>query len=246
MPPKKKKAGGKKKAAVAKLPKPIIPPDNKLPQLVAVDTTTATIMHSVSTGDIRTMDRLIAHYNMRKGLDSKDINGSTPIHLAVKKNDQNALLGVLKYESVDIDALELRVIGGYSALHHACLIGNDAKKIMEVLLEHGANPNIKSNSTIGETPLHLCCKNGFVPLAQMLLEKGAIGTVVDNFGNNPTQWASRYKQEYIIREVELPPAKTATADDLLKMALANNPKFIFNRIVEKKKGKGDKEKGQKK
>ena len=90
MGPKKKvgkKKGGKKKVK--------IPIDDKLPLLVATDTKVSAINHAVIEGDLSSLKRLVTHYNHGDALKQVDVNGSTPIHLAVKKNDYTMLEGIL-------------------------------------------------------------------------------------------------------------------------------------------------------
>lgn len=238
--------GKKKKKVVAK--KVEIPPDNKLPALFAADPRTTALLHTVTAGDVRSFDRLVNHYDYRQILSTVDVNGSTPIHIAARKNDPTTLGAILRYETIDINARELRIIGGQAAIHHACSGGPPLFRVLELLLVHGANANIKSESTIGETPLHICCKYGFAESARLLMKHGAVGTILDNFGNNAAFWAYQNRQEHMSRELDLPPQKTATAEDMLAMIKLNNPNFKFPALKKggKKKGAGKKEPGKKK
>jgi ankyrin repeat protein len=241
MPPKKKttkkpKKKGSRKALI------IIKEDNQLPPLH--DAKNTTIMFTVANSDIQSLNRLITHYDYGKYLSSTDINGSTVIHNAVKKRDMKMLTTLLSYNQVDLDALEGRIVGGHAAIHHACLDG--LSEILAELLKHGASVNIKSNSSVGETPLQICCKYGYINCAKQLLDAGASLETRDNFGNNASFWAYSNHQDVLIKELSLPPVKTATAEEFLALAKKRNPKFVLPSIKTKKKkskaGKSDKKK----
>lgn len=241
MPPKKKVAG-KKKKGVKKAPM-IIPLDTKLP--VLADTRNSVLVNSILTADTQSLSRLVAHYDYSSVLSSVDVNGSTPIHTAVQKNDPKVLQMLVDYQKINIDALEIYTVGGQSALHHACSNGKPA--VVQILLTAGANPNIKANSTIGETPLQICCKLGEIECAKLLIKAGALPETKDNFGNNSSFWASKYRQDALIRELNLPPSKSPTADEFLALLIKQNPRFTLPPIKAKKgKGKDDKKKGGKK
>lgn len=227
----------KKKLAKKKAPKKVvIPPDSKLPAIVAADPRNATLLHTITAGDIRSLNRLVTHYNYKPILNTVDVNGSTAIHIAAKKNDCTTLEAVLQYGTIDINAKEFRVIGGKGAVHIACYGGPLFMRLLELLLNNGANPNLKTDSTIGETPLHICCKFGFLEAGKLLMSHGATGTVLDNFGNNAAYWAYQNRQDQMTLSLDLPVAKAATAEDLLALMKLKNPKFKIPALTKKKKG----------
>ena len=61
-------------------------------------------------------------------------------------------------------------------------------EIVKVLLEQGADPNIK-NSVNGKTPLHIACDNTSSALIQLLLQHKANPALKDNFGRSATEMA---------------------------------------------------------
>jgi hypothetical protein len=240
MPPKKKggsvSSGGskkKKKKGSKKGGKTVIPNEIILPPITSPNY--AILNASVLARDSRTMDRLIAHYDYGKGILEVDVNGSTLIHQAVKRQDVAMLRHLLSYQQIPLDICESKSVGGHNALHHACLL-NDLS-IMEMLLQAGANPNMKSNNLTGETPLMLCCQYGYVSCAKLLLQYGASVDMKDNFGNNISFWAYEHNQLTLVRELNLPPMHTATADEYIKLLLQRNPNFILPTINKKKKKK---------
>ncbi|XP_071977559.1 ankyrin repeat and SOCS box protein 18 isoform X2 [Engystomops pustulosus] len=60
--------------------------------------------------------------------------------------------------------------GGRSPLHEACIGGHDT--CVQLLLEHGANPNHRSDD--GLAPLHLCDTKDSLRCAEILLQHGAL------------------------------------------------------------------------
>eukprot|EP01035_Chromulina_nebulosa_P024910 gene24910-32464_t len=167
MPPKKKPAAKKPKEKRKII---VIPPDSTLPKTVftAATARTSTMMHTVITSDIRSLSRLVAHYNFENVLKDVDVNGSTPIHIAVKMNDVDTVQKLLLLRKIDINALELRVVCGYAAIHYACL--NNSVPMLELLLQSGAD-------------------KGFIDCAKVLMKHGASLDITDNFKNNAAFWA---------------------------------------------------------
>jgi ankyrin repeat protein len=238
--PGKKKAGGKKKSAAKKAPL-VIPPDDKLPVLANLKN--SVIVNTISFADPQSVSRLIAHYDFGSALTTVDVNGGTPLHAAVRKDDAKMVQNLINYRTINIDALEIHAVGGQSALHLACLGGNT--HIVDALLKGGANPNIKSDSTIGETPLQLCCKLGAIECGRLLIKAGAHPEAKDNFGNNASFWASKYRQDAIIRDLNLPPTRSPTADEFLALMIKQNPRFTLPTVKVKTKAKSKDGKGKK-
>lgn len=145
---------------------------------------------------------------------------------------------------VDINKQELKIVGGYAAIHHACLEGNvDAIKL---LAEAGADLNIKCNNITGETPLHICCKLNKQACAKALLDSGASADTRDNFGNNATFWANSRENFEIVKVLGLAPSKSATPQEFLALTLERNKFFVLPSAHAKaKKGKKEGGKGKK-
>ena len=140
-----KKKGGKKKGvkkgggdadAAKKYEVPIILPPITAPRSQAVS-------FAVATSDCRSMIRMVQHYNYKDQLAVTDVNGSTPVHMAAKKGDLAMLKLLLSYRTIDPDMRELKVVGGYAAIHHACLEGHP--EAVALLADHGADLNIKAD-----------------------------------------------------------------------------------------------------
>lgn len=237
MPPKKKKTVKRKKKHIELPP---IKPDLTLPNIPS--SKGATLLYAVNSSDRDTVARLIYHYDYINELDTIDENGSTLIHLAVKRNDISMVNQLLQYQRINLDRIEKRAIGGYSALHHACLQNN--QQMTQLLLENGANPSIQSDSELGDSPLHLCCRMGFTATAAMLLRFGANATLKDNFGNNPSFWAHSKNFGDMIRVLGLPTPHAATPQEFLRVMISKNKHFELPAIKLKKKGAKKKKGGR--
>ena len=194
MGPKKKK-GGKKKGGKKSSSKgdenanvnlPLLPVPR--PQLQTPHN--QTLMYAVGTSEVRSVSRMVQHYNFGDALQATDANGNTPLHHAAAKGDVEMVKLLLSYHSVPLDKKQNASAGGFTALHLACINGQD--RVIRMLCDAGANCNEKSGSNIGETPLHLCIKSGDATCAKALLAAGARGDASDAFGHNVSFWAQRY------------------------------------------------------
>jgi hypothetical protein len=237
---KKKKGGGSKdKGAKTKIHVPT-ESDRRLPPIT--DVKCATLQATIIMGDPTSFDRLVGHYNHASSLPTVDANGSSLIHICVKKRDFSMLRTILSHNKIDLNITESPTVGGHTALFVAC--ATNFPQAVDILLKAGANPDVKSNNLNGETALMICCKNGFMECARLLLEGGASVDIRDNFGNNASFWAYTHQQQQMIRDLNLPPMHTPDADQFLKLLIERNPKFTLP-IIKPKEKKGDK-KGDKK
>jgi ankyrin repeat protein len=243
MPPKKKSGGSKKKKSNKAAKVVVIPIDDKLPALSnsKIDTIAMTIVNS----DANTLSRLVTHYNHSEALKCVDINGSTPLHIAIKIQNSKMVEQLLSYNKIELNARELPVVGGNSALHIACQ-GN-MPHLVQLLLQAGADPNLRSDSTNGETSLQICCRTNNLECARLLLKYGANPEVKDNFGNNASFWARQSGHESLARTLNLPPVKTPSAQDFLSFIMQRIPNFTLPTVkVKEKEGDNGKKGGNKK
>jgi hypothetical protein len=208
----------------------------KLPQLILLHPPTVrtqTLLDTVSSGDTVSLNRMIGSYGFQQNLKSVDANGSTAIHIAARKNDISMVRNLLTYPNLQINAVEDSKIGGYSALHIACSNGN--VELAQLLIDNGANFNLKTTSSLGETPLHVCCKHGQSACAKLLLTVGAAADPRDSFGHNPSFWAYTKSFGGMIKECSLPPIHRATVQDHLSLLAARHPKAPGSDKPKKKK-----------
>lgn len=239
MGPKKKSAKKKKGASGPSLK------DAKAADVIGLPTIptakTLTLLNCVGTGDTKTLTRMVYHYDHGKELMTMDANHSTPLHMAAKKGDRDTVERLLSFSGdfpMNLNGVEIAKVGGYAPIHHACAGGH--VRVLELLLRAGANPNIQTNSSLGETPLHICVKKGEISLgcAKLLLAGGAKANAIDKFGNNASFWAQSSGNMQMARELGLPAAAGASADDYINMMMSRIPGFHAP--------SGDKKKGTKK
>ena len=172
-------------------------------------------------------------------------HGATPLHTASKTGNIDVVNLLLSYNKVDINKLEERSAGGYTALHYACNEGY--ANVARSLLEHGADPDLKADNTFGDTPLHICCKLNHIDCAKALLSAGADPDITDNFGHNASFWAYSRNHLDMIRELGLPKVASASAKEILEMMLQRNTNFkLPSTKTKKKKKSGKKKKGKRK
>lgn len=76
---------------------------------------------------------------------------------------------LLKDQTINVNCVD---VNGWTALHwYAC--SSNHPDIAEVLLDYGANVELRTFSYPGGTPLMLACGNGSLETVKLLLERGA-------------------------------------------------------------------------
>lgn len=230
MPPKKKIGFKKKKAvAVKKVTDLTLPP--------VTTTATTSLLYAVASSDVVGMGRLVSHYNFASTLSAVDRNNSNPLHMAAKRGDAAMLRKLLEFKEhmpiSAVNACEVAAIGGYAAIHYACA-GNH-QQVLAILINHGADVNVKTQSSLGESPLHICCKAGPSTLAcaKTLVDARANVNAVDSFGHNCSYWANQKGHRDMILELGLPEARAAGGDEFIAMMMSR-PDFSMKKPKEKK------------
>ena len=100
---------------------------------------------------------------------TKDLNGFTPLHCACKKMTLT-LVKAFELQLEDEDILEAHTHAGNTPLHIACMNGDRAIDIVELLIKKNARVNATNKN--GETPIHISATKGFKRLTEELLKKG--------------------------------------------------------------------------
>jgi hypothetical protein len=122
------------------------------------------LFESIIDGDIKRFNSLVELNPIC--INNYNDDGLTPLLFLsknlnnIQNNSLQIALEILKFD-VDLNAITKDDLG-YSALHFIASQGEDTNdlhiKLANILLSHGADPNIKNN--IGWTPLHLIAING--------------------------------------------------------------------------------------
>ena len=106
------------------------------------------------------------------------------------------LHGVMAFVEEDSQVMNMVDRRGHTALHFACEIGHVG--IAAYLLDHGANINQQSTSTLS-TPLSLACWSGQPSVVQLVLDRGADPTITDEHGNIPLMAAALFGWTEVVR-----------------------------------------------
>ena len=95
----------------------------------------------------------------------KDKKGSTPLHFAARRGNDEIVKVLLEHPKVKVDD---RDSSGKTAFHMACSEGQS--RVCQLLLDKGAD--IKAVTADNTTPLHTAILNGHSQLATMILNQG--------------------------------------------------------------------------
>lgn len=193
--------------------------------------------------------RILNHYKYSNRNTTSKSPGSnsyetTMLHEAARVGSTNVIDALLTVAMIDVNKLEPKLFGGYSALHHACAGGFIV--IVRKLLAARANPDILSNSSMKETPLHICCKLNRVECAKLLVDAGALSYIRDGFGHTASFWAHLKKYDKLIETVGLPPPVAATAKETLNLLSERLKTTVVIKPSSSKKKKTTGKKGEKK
>jgi ankyrin repeat protein len=105
-------------------------------------------------------------------LEIVDSFGYGPLHSAALNGATNIVKELLRRPGIN---LQWRGRDGWTALAEAARQGHE--DIVELLLDHGADPNIGGETDM-RTPLHLAAGNGNAKIVKLLLEKGKADTEI--------------------------------------------------------------------
>lgn len=145
-----------------------------------------------------------------------DNQGRTIVHEFVMKNDPNCLYEALEFFA-DSDLLDKY---NKTPLLYAT---NDI--IRKILLEHGANPDIKTS--MGNTLLHIAVQKGNEEVIKTLLNHNANVNIHDSQNKSPLYYAPNNK----IRKILLEKGANPNEDLYLHWALKTNNKEFFNDLL---------------
>lgn len=114
-------------------------------------------------------------------VDETDIEGNTPLHVAVEapKNEIATVQCLLEHGAA-INAINYI---GAAPLHYVCLRKSNHRGIANILLENAAN--IDCQTLAGKTALHFACEQQLPELVEVLCLFGANGNAIDVEGNTP-------------------------------------------------------------
>jgi ankyrin repeat protein len=128
---------------------------------------------------------------------AQDVNGVTPLMIAVYNNYGDAVAKILERKP----DMSLKTVKKWSAVHYT--YRNGSRYIAKLLVAHGA-PLDDAEAELGSTPLHFAAACGSLDVARFLLESGANREAKDNNKSTPLLRAIRNNQvavaEYLLEQ----------------------------------------------
>ena len=132
--------------------------------------------HDASSGSPHTSPTARARTTITSALD-----GTRGVWFsAARSGDVGTLKLILEKKSMAIDA---KGDWGMTALHFA--VKGRQRGAVDLLLRHGANPNVIDRGLDNDTPLHVAAYTGCVEIVRLLLKYGANIDAVNQNGRNP-------------------------------------------------------------
>ncbi|CEJ87161.1 hypothetical protein VHEMI04323 [[Torrubiella] hemipterigena] len=121
-------------------------------------------------------------------IDATGEDGCTALYLASERGNVE-LVKMLLENNADINIAHKN---GFSVLHAACR--NSSLDVVKVLLDYGIDINV-SHDLIGRaSPIFVASMAGHCELIQLLIDKGADISAMDNEGNVPLHFASSFQK----------------------------------------------------
>ncbi|GMM56739.1 Hos4 protein [Maudiozyma humilis] len=107
----------------------------------------------------------------------RDAGGRTRLQIACDKGKLDTVRALLAAGEIDVNDQDN---AGNTPLHEAALNGH--LEVVRVLVEHGADPNVRSYEMFGDTPLIDASANGHLDVVSYLLAHGADPTITNAKG----------------------------------------------------------------
>ena len=115
-----------------------------------------------------------AHLDARPNdVDVEDLEGRTPLHVAVAESFCLASCRALLAKGADPNRVDPRDGEGMAPLHRAVVNGDECEPIALALLASGARVDGATGGPGGLSPLHLAAGSGHDALARLLISRGA-------------------------------------------------------------------------
>ncbi|GBG34463.1 Ankyrin repeat domain-containing protein 50 [Hondaea fermentalgiana] len=123
-----------------------------------------------------------ARFKRRETSDGVEADLTRELVTAVSGGDVVTVRELLE-RGVPADACLSPSKSAWSLLHVSCTEGRGDKRVVELLLDFGADPN--ATTTDGMAPLHFCAMESHIECARVLLDGGADPNKLDSEGLNP-------------------------------------------------------------
>lgn len=131
---------------------------------------------------------------LRCGVDVRDSSGKTPLMYAAENGRYATVACLVRRAAARVD---LKDDEGRNVLHHCFMGTNSSLNCTRVLIQKGADINLKDRA--GITPLMLACQTcakAHIPLIRFLIEQGADPIIQDNDGSDAFDYCP-FDSEYV-------------------------------------------------
>ncbi|KAK9739227.1 Ankyrin repeats (3 copies) [Popillia japonica] len=127
-------------------------------------------------------------------LSAKDINGNTPLHVAIIRNQSNLVIDTLLRSPYGTDLfINAENNDNFTALHMA--IKMNKVKYVDLLYKYGVDVNLIDKKT-GRNSLHIAIAEQATEIVKLLLEKTTIDILKEDFsGRSPLNMAKHLTQD---------------------------------------------------
>ncbi|CAE7831615.1 unnamed protein product [Symbiodinium microadriaticum] len=142
------------------------------------------VQDAAENGDLACLQQVLQQHGAAM-LSQRDVDGSTPAHLAAKRGHVECLQFLLQC-SVELASTD---DSGHTPLHLASQEGE--QEAVELLLQWGA-PGDTTGTAKQRTPLHLAASNGHLEVCSVLLLQKANVNLQDADGESPLHKAARF------------------------------------------------------
>ena len=173
------------------------------------------------------------------GVDQRDINGNTPLHLAAARNNPNFAAALKKF-SLDTDPeMRKKAMVDFNAtnelkwtpLHFAAWKGHE--DMVDALIKEGAI--IDADDIINRSPLHWAAQGGHLNVAKTLIQKRANTKAIDAHGRSPLHVAASVGNGEVAAELADHGARLEDVDKEGKRALDLVIELLEKKRAEKEK-----------
>ncbi|KAK3939630.1 ankyrin repeat-containing domain protein [Diplogelasinospora grovesii] len=167
------------------------PIDAEVDDVNALDATGSTALHIAAGNDNPLMIQDLLGHSAR--MDIADINGSYPMHRAVRRGNSDALDELLKNRQADVNVCDKFKL---TPMHTACQLDNNA--------EMGVEAMVSSKDREGKTLLHLASENGMDEVVADILARvnePAVIDAKDGSGLRPLHLASKKGHTGVVRHL---------------------------------------------
>jgi len=142
-------------------------------------------------------------------VNSVDNNGCTPLAYAVKEGRRDTVALLLKHRANPNTADHQ----GRAPIHWAAAKGTGTRnELVQVLVAHGADPNLPEANDQGMRPLHIAAWQGLPTAAATLIKSGANAGLADLSSQTPLHYAVTYEHRNVIASLHQGGASADQAD----------------------------------